>query len=590
MGPSSTELLRAGAPIRAAPVASIFASTLTGGIGNKGRLPWRLKEDLESFERITKTVGKDPNGMPNGVIMGRKTWDSIPTSPLKDRINCVVTSHPDDLLGKNQFAKTSQNTKLDPSNTPSARSTGPKTGPTTSTYGADLRGSLLLRLPFVNRLTGMGRVTIDHSAFPLAVKSLQEGLNRLRNCSTIYITGGAGLYNMSHEAQIADYIIWTRVCGEKIATDVHVDLALLEKNYECLGVSKTKGSGRYTFDVAVLRKKGQDNINKEYEAQLSNFIRGISVPVGRDTSFQTGLIGLQSAKEATFRFHDEYQYLDIMKDIVQSGVEMEDRTGVGTLSKFGALMRYDLSESFPLLTTKKVYWKGVVEELLWFLKGCTDGKKLAAKNVHIWDGNGTKEFLTKRGLGHRREGDLGPVYGFQWRHFGADYVDCDCDYKGAGVDQVQTLLKDIKQDPVSRRHIISAWNPAALKDMALPPCHVLSQFVVDPMRKEISCALYQRSGDWGLGIPFNIASYSLLCYIIGHLTGYKPKEFVHFVANAHVYKNHLQPLKEQFTRAPRPFPKVVINPDITDIDQLEFKDVKLIGYDPYPAIKMEMAV
>nr|XP_027202766.1 thymidylate synthase-like [Dermatophagoides pteronyssinus] len=229
------------------------------------------------------------------------------------------------------------------------------------------------------------------------------------------------------------------------------------------------------------------------------------------------------------------------------------------------------------------------EELLWFLRGQTDSKILERDNVNIWKDNASKEFLEKRGLKDYQEGDLGPIYGFQWRHFGAGYKNCHTDYSNKGIDQIKNLIEMIKKDPTSRRLIVSAWNPMAIDKMALPPCHVLSQFHVDAVKKEISCALYQRSGDWGLGVPFNIASYALLCHIIGKLTGYKPKELVHFVANAHIYANHEDSIRSQCNKVPNPFPEIQIN-HIDDIADITSNDIKLRNYVPKKAIKMSFVV
>lgn len=226
------------------------------------------------------------------------------------------------------------------------------------------------------------------------------------------------------------------------------------------------------------------------------------------------------------------------------GKERIDRTNVGTLSIFGAQMRFDLRDNiFPLLTTKRVFWRGVVEELLWFVKGSTNAKELQAKNVHIWDANSSREFLDQCGFTDRKEGDLGPVYGFQWRHFGADYKTCDESYEGQGIDQLNEVIKRIRTNPSDRRIIMSAWNVVDLPKMVLPPCHCFVQFYVAD--NELSCQLYQRSADMGLGVPFNIASYALLTYMIAHVTGLKPGDFIHTLGDAHVYKNHIEPLKEQ---------------------------------------------
>ena len=242
------------------------------------------------------------------------------------------------------------------------------------------------------------------------------------------------------------------------------------------------------------------------------------------------------------------------------------------------------------MTTKRVFFRGVLEELLWFIQGSTNSKLLSEKNVKIWDDNGSREFLDSRGLTENEAGDLGPVYGFQWRHFGAEYGNCHQDYSGQGVDQLQTVIDQIRRDPDSRRIIMSAWNPPDLPKMALPPCHVLSQFYVQD--GELSCQLYQRSADMGLGVPFNIASYALLTCMLAEVCGLKPGDFVHTIGDAHVYKNHVDALKIQIAREPRPLPTLSIKRlgEIKEIDEFKFEDFELIGYKPHPSIKMKMAV
>jgi len=280
----------------------------------------------------------------------------------------------------------------------------------------------------------------------------------------------------------------------------------------------------------------------------------------------------------------------LVKAVIENGNHMGDRTGTGARSLFGKMMRFDLRKSFPLLTTKRVFWRGVAEELLWFVRGSTNAKLLSDKGIKIWDGNGSKEFLEKRGLGHREEGDLGPVYGFQWRHFGAKYVDMHTDYTGQGVDQLAECIHKIKNDPTDRRILLSAWNPADLSEMALPPCHMFCQFYVDVEKSELSCLMYQRSCDMGLGVPFNIASYSLLTYMMAQVCGLQPGEFIHTLGNAHVYENHVEPLKTQLARTPRPFPILKVNPDVKDIDGFQASDFELVAYSPHGTIKMDMAV
>lgn len=286
---------------------------------------------------------------------------------------------------------------------------------------------------------------------------------------------------------------------------------------------------------------------------------------------------------------EEYKYLESVEDILANGKPQDDRTGTGTISKIGAHMIFDLSDGkVPLLTTKKVFWRGIVEELLWFISGSTDSNILKEKNIHFWDANGSKEYLTSLGLGHRQEGDLGPVYGFQWRHFGATYVDKNTDYTGQGLDQLADIIERILKKP-DRRLIMTAWNPLDLPLMALPPCHCLVQFHVIN-NTELTCHLYQRSGDMGLGVPFNMASYALLTHMIAQVTNLKPGQFVHTISDAHIYKDHIEPLREQLKRVPGEFPKIRFRRDVKCIDDFKFDDIELIGYQPQDSILMKMSV
>jgi len=287
--------------------------------------------------------------------------------------------------------------------------------------------------------------------------------------------------------------------------------------------------------------------------------------------------------------HEEQQYLQLIRKIIQTGNKKGDRTGTGTLSLFGAQMRFSLRDgSFPLLTTKKVFYRGIAEELFWFIRGSTSAKELQEKNVRIWDGNSSRAFLDSIGLNHREEGDLGPVYGFQWRHFGAEYVDMHADYSGKGVDQLANVINLIRTRPDDRRILLCAWNPADLDKMALPPCHCLVQFYC--ANGELSCQLYQRSADMGLGVPFNIASYALLTIMLAHVTGLKPGDFVHTLGDAHVYSNHVEALRQQLEREPRPFPTISIKRKVENIEEFKFEDFEVTGYDPHPKIAMDMAV
>lgn len=262
------------------------------------------------------------------------------------------------------------------------------------------------------------------------------------------------------------------------------------------------------------------------------------------------------------------QYLQLCRHILEHGKEKEDRTGTGTISTFGYQMRFNLEEGFPLLTTKKLHIKSIIYELLWFLRGDTNVKYLQENGVRIWN-----EWADENG-------DLGPIYGKQWRSWeGAD---------GRTIDQISNVIEEIKTNPHSRRLIVSAWNVSDLDKMALPPCHILFQFYVQDGK--LSCQLYQRSGDVFLGVPFNIASYSLLTMMIAQLTGLKPGEFIHTLGDAHIYKNHIEQVKLQLTREPRPLPTMKLNPNVTSIFDFTYDDFTLEGYDPHPHIKGEVSV
>ncbi len=287
--------------------------------------------------------------------------------------------------------------------------------------------------------------------------------------------------------------------------------------------------------------------------------------------------------------HDEHQYLNLIQDILISGKEQEGRNGV-TKAIFGTAMHFSLNDGvIPFITTKRLAWKTCLKELLWFIKGDTDNKHLKDQNVHIWDANGSRDFLDSRGLLNRKEDDLGPIYGFQWRHFNADYETCHTNYNDKGIDQLSIIIDALKdpKERFSRRLILTSWNPCQLDDMALPPCHVLAQFSVIEDNK-LSCSLYQRSGDVGLGVPFNIASYSLLTHILAKHCGLEAHEFYYYIGNTHIYDDHYQPLIEQIKRTPYTFPKLTILKKYNSIDDYNVDDFIVQQYQHHPSIKMNM--
>lgn len=325
-------------------------------------------------------------------------------------------------------------------------------------------------------------------------------------------------------------------------------------------------------------------------------------PGDRDVSFNPRLLrGFRErgdqmilSKEALVlryeRVHPEEEYLRIGRDLLESTVR-ENRTGIPARGIFGPQLEFDLSAGdFPLLTTKKVFWRGVIEELLWFLRGDTDSKKLEERGIKIWAGNSSEEFLRARGLLDRyREGDVGPVYGFQWRHWGAEYRGCDESYHGEGIDQMKEVLRLIREDPTSRRIVVSAWNPTALALMALPPCHILQQYQVNG--GVVNLKVYQRSADWFLGVPFNIASYAALLHIVCILTKTRPGKLILSFGDAHLYSTHFGAMEKQLSRDPRPFPRLTVaNRGQGSFEDFVADDFTVVGYEPHSTIKAPMAV
>eukprot|EP00301_Raphidiophrys_heterophryoidea_P012267 c1868_g1_i1.p1 GENE.c1868_g1_i1~~c1868_g1_i1.p1 ORF type:complete len:515 (+),score=124.03 c1868_g1_i1:60-1547(+) len=489
---------------RFAVVAAVLADTL--GIGKDGGLPWKaIPIDMQHFKAIT--TGK---GRRNAVIMGRKTWESIPEKfrPLQDRLNVIVSRSPMSL------------------NVPAG--------------------------------------VLSFSSFDSALQLLSA----VPNVDEVFVIGGGDMYREAVNHHSCARLELTFV--EKINEKCDVFFPAIDPSaWKCVSQSEKQ----------VDEKSGVEFTFKSFE-RYNNI----------NNATTTCEMQHQPQQPTAQPNHEEMQYLDLIRKILNEGATRTDRTGTGTISIFGAQMRFSLrDESLPLLTTKKVFWRGVAEELLWFVSGSTDATMLQRKNIHIWDGNSSREFLDKLGFTNRVEGDLGPVYGFQWRHFGAAYDNKDSDYTLQGVDQLKQCIDVIKTNPCDRRIVMTAWNPSDLGKMVLPPCHMFCQFYV--ANGELSCQMYQRSADMGLGVPFNIASYALLTRLMAQVCGLKAGDFVHTIGDAHIYLNHVDALRQQLDRSPRPFPKLKINPAKTlDIDAFEFADLEVIGYDPHGSIKMDMAV
>eukprot|EP01024_Parvocaulis_polyphysoides_P072591 TRINITY_DN921_c1_g4_i1.p1 TRINITY_DN921_c1_g4~~TRINITY_DN921_c1_g4_i1.p1 ORF type:complete len:543 (-),score=35.36 TRINITY_DN921_c1_g4_i1:166-1698(-) len=489
----------------------VVATDDKGGIGKAGKLPWSLTEDLKYFRDLTtqtRDIGKQ-----NVVIMGRKTWDSIPVKfrPFKNRINIVLTRQG---INNNGFS------------------------------------SLTASSPYYQFLD-----------FQSALAWIQSEQQQIEN---VFVIGGGEIYRQTlQDPDILQYV-------------QAIHLTRVQGNFDCDTSLCDINQGLFRVWAAtaprISRKEGQ------LEGTRYSYI-------------------VYSKKNAASEFlppvgaiprHEEFQYLDMIKQIMSSGEFKGDRTGTGTLALFGQQMRFNLRHTFPLLTSKRVFWRGVVEELLWFIRGSTDSRELSKNNVKIWDDNGSRQFLDQNGFQDREEGDLGPVYGFQWRHYGAEYDDAKTDYSGKGIDQLKLVIDQIKNNPDSRRIILMAWNPSVIKQMALPPCHMMCQFYVN--NGELSCQMYQRSCDMGLGVPFNIASYALLTHLIAHVCNLEVGEFIHVLGDAHIYTTHLEALKKQLQNQPRHFPVLEFKRRVSDIEDFKYDDFELVGYQPHAKIQMEMAV
>nr|CAA05895.1 dihydrofolate reductase-thymidylate synthetase precursor [Daucus carota] len=502
----------------------VVAATQNMGIGKDGKLPWRLPSDMKFFKDVTMTTS-DPLKR-NAVIMGRKTWESIPIQhrPLPGRLNVVLTRS-----GSFDIA---------------------------TVENVVICGSMISALEL---LAG--------SPYCVSVEK-------------VFVIGGGQIYREALNAPGCDAVHITEI-EEHIECDTFIPLldeSVFQPWYSSFPLVENKI--RYCFTTYVRVRNSV--------AELTSQTNGCS----SDSKSDSGNFEIQNFSflpKTVFEKHEEYLYLGLVENIISNGVTKNDRTRTGTVSIFGCQMRFNLRKSFPLLTTKKVFWRGVVEELLWFISGSTNAKILKEKGVNIWEGNGSREYLDSIGLTDREEGDLGPIYGFQWRHFGARYTDMHADYSGQGFDQLLDVISKIKNNPDDRRIIQSAWNPSDLRLMALPPCHMFAQFYV--ANGELSCQMYQRSADMGLGVPFNIAAYALLTCMIAHVCDLVPGDFVHSIGDAHVYSNHLSDLFEtSFRMLPKTFPVLKINSGEKDIDSFEAADFKLIGYDPHQKIEMKMAV
>lgn len=613
------------APILVPFPITFVAATLTQkidrqtfhGIGRKGGMPWNglLKQDMTIFRQIT-TV-RDNDGRPPIVIMGRRTWDSIPRQhrPLKGRLNVVVSSTPfpdSDPLPCKVYT-TLLDALRDIATMKDHGHLFVLGGQTIYKHIYDMHQERKLRSTH-----DIGLI-VNQIMLPAIKDNVyeDESLNVAgtvpfrvdKHCDTFFpneIIFELPLINAHSSAN--QYVCQAHFKVEK------------DPNVVCEDPGCEKG-GRLDDEedlVLSIVEASKEGFNAESEScvrdgtlYLNTEIVQLSSPVVSyahvEFSDHTQGKGIKTIQTFDVFWNHESGYLDLAKhffcpslenkdrvQVFQKWIEnRDDRTQVGTRSCFGEMLTFDLTNNtLPLFTTKQMNYGHIVKELIWFLQGKTDAKALSSQGVRIWDANGSREALDQRGLEHRREGDLGPIYGFQWRHFGAAYDGCDKDYSEKGVDQIKYCIDLIKNDPQSRRIYMTAWNPSALSEMALPPCHVSCQFYVHN-NKLLDCVMYQRSGDMGLGVPYNVASYATLTILLAHYCGLDPGTLKIIIGDCHVYKNHLKALQRQCTRIPCNPPKLLIRKlyqEGEDISNISPEDFDLCGYVSHGPIQMKMAL
>lgn len=514
-------------------------------------------KDLEMFKRITSTVGFGKNFLSNVtgskenglftnhningdtiqvVCMGSKTWKSLPKLVLKDRLNIVITTDYIKLNTKyNGYSKLGENT-------------------------SELRMVDIMR----NVSKNSGIVFMN---FSILTRLL---LGRFSEIANFYVIGGGEVYSFfmnNKNTRIKPTRLFITECyNVKINNTQKLTIfPLISNEYRIYSVSEK------LFDPA-----------SKIHYRFLSYSR-------TDDSCDQRMCSQQG----------EYMYLNLVRNVLSKGHTREDRTGTGTIGIFGTQLKFDISKTIPLLTTKKMAWKSVVEELLWILRGDTDANVLKKKNVHIWDGNSTREFLDKRGLTHYPEGVLGPVYGFQLRHFGAKYSTTFADTENVdtsligGVDQILNVIHLLRNDPFSRRIYISYWNPNDLGRMALPPCHTSIQFYVAEKhgQKYLSCHFTMRSNDLGCGFGFNVLFYTILTYIIALKVDMLPDKLVYTAGDCHIYKDHFYNLTQQINRIPCAEPILLLNKDIKykDFSEITVDDFDIVGYNPHPFMKFNMS-
>lgn len=532
------------------------------GIGYQGKLAWHIPEDMAHFKQITiSNAGiSDKFDVHNIVVMGRKTWESIPPKcrPLEKRFNVVLSNSQE---------------YIDRMNTENAERTDYKNILFTSWNSLFLEGGYIHLQDKIKSLTGSHYSRFQYfiiggtQIYSQALQTASSNGNRIIiHATEIYPTSNA-TNNAANNA------------ASNKSTDLQFDAYF----------PKVDESKMHLYSISKFHYSTKGNLWYRFATYSNSVFYNSILP-----------IELQRSIDKPFENTEELEYLKLMRQILETGKSNDDRTGIGTLSIFGAMLKYNLRDTFPISTTKRIPLRMIFEELMLYISGRTDNRILQEKGIHIWDGNTSREFLDRRGLSEYREGDFGETYGFNMRHYGSAYRGCDTEYPlgGYGFDQLANAIHLIKTDPYSRRIIIDLWNPATQDKAALPSCLCKYQFNVDVAAKELNLAIYLRSSDYFLANNWNTCTGALLVHMICALEGINltPGELTVFIADAHIYKSHIEQVRENLARSPYPYPKLVIKPKLVDgasrenIEEFRWEDIELLGYRCHPGIKAEMAV
>uniref|UniRef100_A0A6C0F024 DHFR domain-containing protein n=1 Tax=viral metagenome TaxID=1070528 RepID=A0A6C0F024_9ZZZZ len=547
------------------------------GIGSNGTIPWTIPEDMKHFKELT--IPKSIEYPFSIVIMGRKTWESIPENrrPLTERFNVILSNNSEYIERENaKYGK---------------RMIDSKSGILFSTWDDFFSNSNIYLLE--KRM----------------MDSVPENMKGyIQRPFSYYIIGGEQIYkkalDMCHDLNLSYSINATEIYLTKEQEQVPQEQDTASK-YAC-----------DTFFPKIDESLIITSVSPFYKSKSDLLYRFITYEKTKNSD-------TINIKPKSF-YTQENDYLDLMRNILENGSSNDDRTGVGTVSIFGSMLKYDLRDTFPLCTTKRMFFRAIFEELMFYLSGKTDNKILQAKGIHVWDGNTSREFLDKRGLAHYEEGDMGQTYGFNYRHFGGEYKGCGVDYglqrtstnspdntmeikpssreldglqPSLGYDQVANVINLIKTEPSSRRIIIDLWDCSTVHKAALPSCLCKYQFNVNVKKKELNLAIYLRSSDYFLANNWNTCCGALFVHLLCNLEGIDltPGDLTVFIADAHLYKTHLEKVKINLERSPYPFPKLLVNQSSqgvkkNDILDFKFEDIELVGYKSYPNIKAEMAI